>query len=196
MRDCYLVARNAIHIRDVGLVSKLDATYTNATLHATIHLNKPATQKATIEIYDGHKLIKSCEVSFINNAEKKIAIPVASAKLWSAEIPNLYTVLIKLKNSKGVIQEIIPQRMGFREVKIENGHLLVNGKSILIKGANRHETDPLTGQTISHDAILKDIKLMKQFNINAVRTCHRLLYNKFFGRSPGNASPKFMCSRQ
>lgn len=172
MRDCYLVARNPIHITDFELHPTLDNNYIDAILHTTISLNKSAAASASLEIYDGINLINQTNISFVNVSKRIINIPIAKPKLWSAEVPNLYNVIIKLKDRSGATLEVIPQRIGFREVRIKNGMLLVNGKPILIKGANRHETDPVTGQTISKEAMLKDVQLMKQFNINAVRTCH------------------------
>ncbi len=172
MRDCYLVARNAVHINDFELTPDLDVNFTNAVLHTTVILNKPAAATASIEIFDGKNLVKQTTIAFNSVAKKRIDIPVTKPKLWSAEAPNLYDVFIKLKDKSGATLEVIPQRIGFREVEIKNGLLLVNGKPILIKGANRHETDPITGQTISNEAMLLDVQLMKQYNINAVRTCH------------------------
>lgn len=172
MRDCYLVARNGIHINDFQLTPDLDAAFQNAVLHTTIKLNKPAFATASVAIYDGDKLVKQTDIPFTNTAQQLINIPVTTPKLWSAEIPNLYRALITLKDNNGKVMEVIPQRIGFRKVEIVNGLLLVNGKPVLIKGANRHETDPITGQTISKEAMLKDVQIMKQFNINAVRTSH------------------------
>lgn len=172
MRDCYLVARNDVHIQDFQLTPQLDSIYTNAVLHAKIQLNKTANNAASIEIYDGSTLVKKATVSFTDSAKNNLDIPLSQPKLWSAETPNLYTVLIKLKDAKGNVSEVIPQKVGFRQIEIKDGHLLVNGKAILIKGVNRHEIDPITGETIPKEAMLRDVKLMKQFNINAVRTSH------------------------
>ena len=171
-RDCYLVKREWTHISDYTLNTRLDAEYKNANLDLNIKLSNKSMAKVTAKLMDGAKLITTSELSFTNEAEKSISIPVTAPKLWSAEEPNLYQLILTLTDNTGKITEAIPQMVGFREVKIEGGLLLVNGKPILIKGANRHETDPVTGQTISREAMLKDIKLFKQFNINAVRTCH------------------------
>lgn len=171
-RDCYLVARNETHLNDYELVPDLDSNYKDATLTATLKLNQPATASAVIQMTDGDKPVKEVVVSFSNESEKTVSIPVSQPKLWSAETPNLYQVLITLKDKSGAILEVIPQKIGFRKVEIKDGLFLVNGQPVLIKGANRHEVDPITGQTISKEAMLKDIKLMKQFNINAVRTSH------------------------
>ncbi|MDB5111648.1 MAG: Beta-galactosidase [Mucilaginibacter sp.] len=173
MRDCYLVARQPLHINDVQLNAHLDEHYKNAGLEVTLKLNKAGAANAAIEISDdAGRLIAKGNALFSNQTSKTINIPVANPNLWTAETPNLYHVLIKLSGKDGKLVEVIPQKAGFRRIEIKDGHLLVNGQPVLIKGVNRHETDPITGQTISKEAMLGDIKLMKKFNINAVRTCH------------------------
>jgi beta-galactosidase len=94
-----------------------------------------------------------------------------NVKPWSAETPNLYTVLVTLKQGDKVL-EVIKQRVGFRHIEIKGGQLLVNGQPILIKGADRHEMDPDGGYIVSVERMIQDIKIMKLLNINAVRTCH------------------------
>ena len=91
---------------------------------------------------------------------------------WSAEVPNLYHLVLTLKDSEGNIIEATGCRMGFRTSEVRNGQFLINGRPVLIKGVNRHEHDPVTGHVISREMMLKDITLMKEANINAVRTCH------------------------
>jgi beta-galactosidase len=91
---------------------------------------------------------------------------------WTAETPNLYKLLLILKDQEGRTLEVIPVNVGFREVEIKGGHLLINGQKVLFKGVNRHEIDPDRGQAITVDGMIRDIVLMKQFNINAVRTSH------------------------
>jgi beta-galactosidase len=171
-RDCYLVKREKTHIEDYAVNTRFDENYKNANLDLTIKLSNESAIKVSAKLLDGEQVIKNSEIIFNSEIEKSISIPVTAPKQWSAEEPNLYKLLITLYDNSGKVMEVIPQNVGFREVKIENGQLLVNGKPILIKGVNRHETDPVTGQTISKEAMLRDVKLMKQFNINAVRTCH------------------------
>ena len=93
-------------------------------------------------------------------------------RLWSAEIPNLYKMLLTLKDDKGVVMQSVSADVGFRRVEVKGGQLLVNGKAVLIKGVNRHEHDEFEGHVVSVESMLEDIRLMKQNNINAVRTCH------------------------
>lgn len=171
-RDCYLVARNPEHIQDIRLVPDLDNSFQKGVLLTTVQLNKPASGTALVEVLYKDNIVAQEKLSFDNEDIKTKGITVTSPALWTAETPNLYTVLIKLTNSSGRLLEVIPQRIGFRKIEVKNGLMLVNGQPILIKGVNRHETDPVTGQTISREAMLRDVKLMKAFNINAVRTCH------------------------
>ncbi len=173
-RDCYLVARNPVHLYDVELIPDLDAAYKNATLNVKLKLNKKPVSPftAVFELRDGQKLVSSANLKFdaSENASTKLAIN--APKLWTAETPNLYEAIVKIKDKDGNILEVIPLIAGFRKIEIKDGRFLVNGKPVLIKGVNRHESDPVSGQVISRDAMIRDIKLMKQFNINAVRTSH------------------------
>jgi beta-galactosidase len=173
MRECFIVTRNPTHILDLKMDTKLSDDFKSAKLLTTIKLNTtPAKDtKAEIELSRKGKLIKKQSLTF-NDETGTAEIEVNNPELWSAEVPNLYDVTITLLNPSGKTTEVIPQRRGFRQVEIKNGLLLVNGQPVLIKGVNRHETDPITGQTISKEAMLKDVQLMKQYNINAVRTAH------------------------
>ena len=97
---------------------------------------------------------------------------VADPLKWSDEKPNLYTLLLTLKDAAGKPLGVVPTRVGFREVETKDGKLLVNGQPILIRGVNRHEWDMVDGQNVRRDAMLQDIELLKQHNFNLVRTSH------------------------
>lgn len=97
---------------------------------------------------------------------------IANVAQWSAEIPNLYSLVLTLTDKDGKVLEVIKRKIGFRTSEIKNGQLLVNGKPIYIKGVNRHEHDPVTIHVISEERMMQDIQLMKSLNINAVRTSH------------------------
>lgn len=173
-RDCYLIARNPVHIYDIEMIPGLDEQYKNGWLKVSLDLNKvpePGT-KAVFELSYKGKKIHTQEINWNGEKKNTFRFPVLSPALWTAETPELYDVNITLFDPKGQLLEIIPQRTGFRKVEIKNGQFLVNGKPVLIKGVNRHEMDFHTGTVVSKDAMLRDIKLMKQFNINAVRTSH------------------------
>ncbi len=171
-RDCYLVKREKTHIKDFTVHTLLDQNYKNAKLQLDVQLSNASAAKITARLMDGDQLVASSELVFNNETSKTVSIPVAEPKLWSAEEPNLYKLILTLTDNSGKVTEVVPQLVGFRDIKVQDGLMLVNGKPVLIKGANRHETDPVTGQTISKESMLTDILLMKQYNINAVRTCH------------------------
>lgn len=173
-RDCYLVAREKDHIFDLALDPQLNDDFTNGTLFSKISLAE-APQKsllARVAVFHQGKLLASEEKSFDGKKELLSAIQVDRPLLWTAETPNLYEVITTLKDGSGKIIEVLPQRVGFRKVEIKEGQFLVNGQPILIKGVNRHETDPKTGHIIAREAMVRDIQLMKQFNINSVRSSH------------------------
>jgi len=175
-RDSYLVARNKAHLNDFEIIPDLDANYINGTLKITTDfsdLDKKETYNFEVQLKDNEKVIDSKKAILSGDSKKlNFDFAVNNPKKWSAEIPNLYQVSFLLKDKKGNTIEIINHNIGFRKVEIKNGQLLVNGKAIYIKGVNRHETDPVTGQTISRERMEQDIKLMKEFNLNAVRMSH------------------------
>lgn len=172
-RDCYLVAREPLHVEDVHIKTILSNGFETASVQALLRLNGDGKGlKAVVELnYEGQTISKTT-VSIHGAKEKAVSLPVRNPKLWSAETPHLYDLLITLKNRSGKTLEVIPQRTGIREVGIKAGRLLVNGKAVLIKGTNRHEANPVTGQVVTEADMLRDIALMKQYNINAVRTSH------------------------
>ena len=98
--------------------------------------------------------------------------PVTNPLKWSAEKPTLHTLLLTLKDGAGQVLGVVPWRVGFREVETKEGKLLVNGRPIVIRGANRHEWDPVTAQNVRLDTMLKDVEILKQNNFNLVRTSH------------------------
>ncbi|HWS00828.1 MAG TPA: glycoside hydrolase family 2 TIM barrel-domain containing protein [Prolixibacteraceae bacterium] len=171
-RDCYLVKREKTHILDFSVNSRLYENYKNADLDVSVKLSGSSNAKVNVRLLDGDQVVVKTDLIFNGEEGKTVTLPVIAPRLWSAEEPNLYQLILTLSDNSGKVTEVIPQKVGIREVKIEDGLFLVNGKPVLIKGANRHETDPVTGQTISKESMLQDIKLMKRFNINAVRTCH------------------------
>ncbi|TDW47871.1 beta-galactosidase [Flavobacterium sp. 270] len=175
-RDSYLIARNKTHLNDYEIIPDLDASYVNGSLKISTQfsdLNKNDNYTFEVQLKDNGKIIDSKKAE-LTAGTKKAAFDFAvnNPKKWSAEIPNLYQVSFILKDKKGAVVEIINQNVGFRKVEIKGGQLLVNGKAIYIKGVNRHETDPVTGQTISRERMEQDVRTMKEFNINAVRMSH------------------------
>jgi len=131
-----------------------------------------------IELLDSAGNAVVCESQVVDRSfrvqsyESEIATTVPAVKPWSAEAPELYTLLVTMVGAEGGEVDHRSVRVGFRNVKVRNRELLINGKAVLIKGANRHDHDDRTGKTISRETMVKDIKLLKQFNFNAVRTSH------------------------
>ncbi len=168
-RDCYLVARNAQKIEDIRITPDLLNDYKDGLLTIASSMSKAASGLTMlIELKDGDKTIASAS----QKGSGKTVFNIANPEKWSAESPYLYRLFASLKDKSGKTIEVITQNVGFRKVEIKNAQLLVNGKPILIKGANRHEMDPSTGYAVSRERMLQDIRIMKELNINAVRTCH------------------------
>ena len=163
-REVYLYARPKVHAADIRLNAGLENQYRDGVLNYQVALKGGKTDVTlTLCDKDGKKIAEA------SGAQGTIKVP--GVKAWTAETPYLYKAFITLKNKQGV-SEVIPQKIGFRNVEIKNAQLLVNGKPVLIKGANRHEIDPDGGYVVSVERMIQDIKIMKQLNINAVRTCH------------------------
>lgn len=177
-RDVYLYARAPIHIRDFEVVTDLDDDYKDAQFNLYVKLEDTAKRKnslATIsyEVRDaGNKVIlKDTQKNVSTDGEIHFEKEVIAPALWSAEKPNLYTLNMKL-TAKGQEPQYISRKIGFSKVEIKHKRLLVNGKPIYIKGVNRHEHDPVTGHVVDRASMIQDIKLMKELNINCVRTSH------------------------
>lgn len=172
-RDCYLLARNPEHIYDIELKPQLNAGFDQGNLEVRISLNKKPVSalKGSVKLQREGKEIASAPLDFSDSVAMG-NMQTEKPLLWTAETPHLYEVLVTLYGADGKISEIIPQRIGFRDIQIRNGQLLVNGQPILIKGVNRHEFNMNTGTVVSKADMLRDIQLMKQYNFNAVRTSH------------------------
>jgi beta-galactosidase len=181
-RNVYLFSTPDVHIRDFFVRGDLDIEYRNGILEITAKVRNYSKMQCgahtlDAELLHGKDVVASLSEKtayFDAGAESivKMKIGVSEPLKWSAERPHLYRLLLTLKNDSGEIKEVIPCTIGFRKVEIHGGQLLVNGAPILIKGVNRHEHDPDTGHYITVESMIRDIKLMKQLNINTVRTCH------------------------
>ncbi|MGO5123582.1 glycoside hydrolase family 2 TIM barrel-domain containing protein [Prevotella sp. Sow4_E9_plate] len=163
-REVYLYARPKLHAADVRLNAGLENNFKDGVLDYHISL-QGGKSDVSISLCDKD----GKQIAQATGAKGTIKVP--NVKPWTAETPNLYKIFITLKNKQGV-SEVIPQKVGFRNVEIKNAQLLVNGQPILVKGADRHEIDPDGGYVVSVERMIQDIKIMKQLNINAVRTCH------------------------
>ncbi|MGI6222491.1 MAG: glycoside hydrolase family 2 TIM barrel-domain containing protein [Prevotella sp.] len=171
-RDSYLFCRDAsTQINDLLLTPDLDETYENGTLSVKADVIGRPTVEYTL--YNENDIaVGRSTARFTGRREIEVRFNIKNVKTWTAETPYLYTLVATVKNSRGEVVGAIPQKVGFRKVEIKNRQLLVNGQPILIKGANRHEMDPDGGYVVTKERMIQDIKIMKQLNINAVRTCH------------------------
>ena len=174
-REVYFYARPKKHIDDVFITPDLTNNYTDGTLKVNVTAPRAKGCEVKLSLCDptGQE-IKAVEGKVDSKGNFVETINVENPKKWTAETPNLYDLYITLSDGKEAkdIIEVIPQKVGFRKVEIKNSQLCVNGKPILIKGANRHEMDPDGGYVISVERMIQDIKIMKEHNLNAVRTCH------------------------
>lgn len=162
-RDCYLFARDKQRIADIRVTPDLTDNYTDGTLEVdlTLTANRPVT--LTLTDAQGKTVAETTA-----NKSGKTRMSVANPNKWSAETPYLYTLTAKMHGN----DEVIPVKVGFRKIELTGGQVLVNGKPVLFKGADRHELDPDGGYVVSPERMLQDIALMKELNMNAVRTCH------------------------
>ena len=167
-RDCYLYARDKKRIQDIRVTPDLDSQYKDGTLNIAIDMKDSGT--VALDLTDAQG--KSVATADLKGSGKlNTTINVANPAKWTAETPNLYTLTATLKNGS-TVTEVIPVKVGFRKIELTGGQILVNGQPVLFKGADRHEMDPDGGYVVSLERMIQDIKVMKQLNINAVRTCH------------------------
>ncbi len=181
-RDVYLLAVSDVHVWDLEVRTDLDDACRSAELlvEATVRNFGDAPATAGIEIAllgpgDSRpfsRISVPVSVPAGQTARVELRQSVNAPALWSAEHPNLYHLVLSQCDAEDRLVEVITARVGFRKVQIKDGELLINGRAVLFKGVNRHEHDPLRGHAITIGSMLTDIRLMKQHNINAVRTCH------------------------
>ncbi|GAL03918.1 evolved beta-D-galactosidase alpha subunit [Photobacterium aphoticum] len=179
-RDVYLVGKTPVHVQDLAIRTDFADDYQSATLSCVVELENLSAAKAagyTLEyalfdngavIADGH-----CEsLTFDANHTTQFAIDMVNPTHWTAENPYLYQLFITLKDTQGNVLEVIPQRVGFRDIKVRDGLFYINNQYVMLHGVNRHDNDHLKGRAVGMDRVEKDLILMKQHNINSVRTAH------------------------
>ena len=171
-RNVFLTAKSPTHISDFWVKAGLDDNYKDGTLSATIDVKNPkANYSIELSIFDKNKnkvFSQTTPLSMKVQMDGKVTAPAQ----WSAEQPNLYTAILSIKNEKGQVVEATGSKIGFRRSEIKGKDFLINGKRVLVKGVNRHEHDPDLGKVMTRDMMMKDIVLMKQFNINTCRSSH------------------------
>ena len=197
-RDVYITSEPLVKIEDYTVVTDLDANYKNATLNISADVRNMSSVdhngwSIRVNALDesgndvaGGAMIPVEAVRSADTETVSIAIPVTAPKLWSAEHPNLYALVLTLIDGQGREVETLSTQLGFRELKftatkVNSNYrvtttrwdpVTINGQRLLLKGANRHDSDPIYGKAIPQATMLEDVKLMKQFNLNAVRTSH------------------------
>ncbi|GAG89870.1 unnamed protein product, partial [marine sediment metagenome] len=178
-RDVYIYSTPRIRIEDFYIRCSFDENHKNALFLGDVYLDPKAEfdnqYSLVMEMLDpdGKPVFKQKKIiSSSSDIKFEFRESINSPQKWSAEEPVLYTVLISLLDKKGRALEVIPRRFGFRVIEIVNKQVMLNGKPILIKGVNRHEFDPKTGYTVSIENMEAQVRILKQFNINAVRTSH------------------------
>ena len=185
-RDVYLLAREKCHIKDFWSRADLLDNYTDGKFNLEIELNDKTKGNYFIDIslYDDKKneIYKESQKISTKNGKANVKFEklIPNVKQWNAENPYLYHTVIRLKNSEGKFLESVGTEVGFRKVEIINGQLLVNGKSIYVKGVNLHEHHDRNGHYIDEQTMIDDIRTMKMFNINAVRTSHYPQPERFY----------------
>ena len=169
-RDVYLWSTPSSHIRDFRVITDLDEAYEDAVLRVEAAVDQPSGSVDVILLDDQGSVVSKQRVR--SRSSVSLSLDIENPKKWTAEHPYLYTMLIKHRNFWGKVIEIIPQRVGFREVEIINERLCLNGKPLLIRGVNRHEHHADMGHVVDTESMVEDIRLLKENNFNAVRTAH------------------------
>jgi beta-galactosidase len=177
-RDVYLQARAQQHISDFKVIADLDQTYSDGLMNLSIDVINHAKSKSTLHV-EADLMDQQNKIQHLTNSSEvkdkntiQLEAKIEKVKKWTAETPNLYQLIISLKNNEGQVLEVIKQDVGFRKVEIKNSQLLVNGQAIYIKGANLHEHHDINGHVVDRQTMLKDIELLQGYNLNAVRTSH------------------------
>ncbi|MEK7474866.1 MAG: glycoside hydrolase family 2 TIM barrel-domain containing protein [Candidatus Coatesbacteria bacterium] len=181
-RDVHLWSAPAVHVRDFFVHTELDKRYRDADLRVEVAVRNwgdadaPFTLEGKLLAPDGTVVFAGLAVSGRAAAGKDapvlLARTIEAPKLWSAETPALYHLLLTLRDAAGGVLEVIRTRVGFRSVEIRGGVLLVNGKYLELHGVDRHEAEPDLGHVVTVERMVRDIKLMKSLNIDTVRTSH------------------------
>lgn len=178
-RDVYLIGKNPTHVRDVTIKTTFDEAYKNATLFCQLELENLAPRASAVSLeyalYDGEAAIHQGTTDSLivtRSAETAFSIEVKQPQQWSAESPYLYHLVVTLKDANGQTLEVIPQRIGFRDIKVRDGLFYINNRYLKLHGVNRHDNDHQKGRAVGMDRVERDLILMKQHNINSVRTAH------------------------
>ena len=178
-RSVYLYTMPKVHVYDLKVQPVVDEAVLNADLLVTMQMRGEGKARLTLTGSRNYSVMEEKEEQIIFSEELPVSEgevhfekEVKKPDLWSAEIPNLYTLTIECFDQNGERSELVSQRIGFRRFEMKDGIMTLNGKRIVFKGVNRHEFSSKTGRAVTREEVLKDIVTMKQNNINAIRTCH------------------------
>ena len=178
-RSVYLYTMPKVHVYDLKVQPIVDEAVLNADLLVTMQMRGEGKARLTLTGSRNYSVLEEKEEQIIFSEELPVSEgevhfekEVKKPDLWSAEIPNLYTLTIECFDQNGERSELVSQRIGFRRFEMKDGIMTLNGKRIVFKGVNRHEFSSKTGRAVTREEVLKDIVTMKQNNINAIRTCH------------------------
>lgn len=186
-RDIYLYAQPQIHLTDFKVEAPLDGNYRDGILKLKVKFTNESNQQVPFVV--GYRLLDSKDNQIAQSStrvggdqtELEFTPKTIKAPLqWTAETPNLYTLVISLKHINGNVIEATSCKVGFRTIEIKDKQLMVNGKPILVKGVNYHEHDEYTGHYVTEDLMLKDFELWKKYNVNTIRTCHYPQQERFY----------------
>lgn len=183
-REVYLYAEPKVHVRDLKVLALVNGDLQNGCLKLAFKAN--STGKVEVKVFEagiaasisstgnadrqGRKTVG--ELSATLKGECEYTLPMTDLKLWSAEYPNLYQMVISVYDTDGQLTEMISQKIGFRRFEIKDSLMLLNGKRIVFKGVNRHEFSAVSGRVVPREELVQDLLTMKQHNINAIRTSH------------------------
>ena len=167
-RDVYLYTVPEVHVYDLQIRAIPDETLSAAALEIRTNTWGKGSVKITLS-KNGETVIKDEKAL---DGEEIYSWKVEDPVLWSAEDPQLYDLVLEVYNEAGELQEVVPQKVGFRRFEMKDGIMTLNGKRIVFKGVNRHEFSSVSGRHVSEEELRKDLKTMKQNNLNAIRTCH------------------------
>lgn len=178
-RSVYLYTMPKVHVYDLKVEPVVDEAVLNADLLVTMQMRGEGKARLTLTGSRDYSVLEEKEQQVIffeelpvSEGEVHFEKQVNKPELWSAEIPNLYTLTIECFDTEGERSEVIRQKIGFRRFEMKDGIMTLNGKRIVFKGVNRHEFSSISGRAVTREEVLKDIVTMKQNNINAIRTCH------------------------
>ena len=178
-RSVYLYTMPKVHVYDLKVEPVVDEAVLNADLLVTMQMRGEGKARLTLTGSRNYSVLEEKEEQIIFSEELPVSEgevhfekEVDKPDLWSAEIPNLYTLTIECFDQNGERSELVSQKIGFRRFEMKDGIMTLNGKRIVFKGVNRHEFSSKTGRAVTGEEVLKDIVTMKQNNINAIRTCH------------------------